>query len=35
LNLFGEISNDLHLKLERVLKLNDVGTINVHYRILQ
>ena len=35
LNLFGEISNELRLKLERVIKLNDAGTINVHYRILR
>ena len=35
LNLFGEIPNGLRLKLERVLKLNDTGTINVHYRILR
>lgn len=35
LNLFGEISNEWRLKLERVLKLNDAGTFNVHYRVLQ
>ncbi|HOQ40321.1 MAG TPA: dihydrofolate reductase family protein [Fervidobacterium sp.] len=33
LNLLEEVSNELTLKLERILKLNDNGTINLHYRV--
>lgn len=36
INLFeDEISKKIELKLENIVKLNDKGTINVHYRLKQ